>query len=66
MHLSFQNIYHVNDREARNGWVSGYCLAKKDQISGISSLKPYIGMEIQLIWSYCKMPTMASGYLAAL
>ena len=39
MHLSFQNIYHVNDREARNGWVSGDCLAKKDQISGIFSLK---------------------------
>ena len=39
MHLSFQNIYHINDREARNGWVSGDCLAKKDQISGISSLK---------------------------
>jgi hypothetical protein len=39
MHLSFQKIHRVNDREARNGWVPGVCLAKKDQISGISGLK---------------------------
>lgn len=39
MHLSFQNIYHVNDQAAWNGWVSGDCLAKKDQISDISNPK---------------------------